>query len=287
MTHDRAYTWLMLVPALILALGLAGDAPQQSPASTTPAADLPPALPASAAREPTLERLQWAREVDGDSPITALEIRNDFGDIRARKAGDRRLEAWMVVQRLDPHGERVGFTVERRGSVVALAVAYPPGRVRDTEPQAPKNSYDRLDLVVYLPPGVALRASTLRGEIEVRRLESDVDVSTLEGAIHVRTTGAVRIRTAGGSASALIAAAALAAAGPPLIVESDSGPLRVVLPRGAEPELRVETSGKISTPLALRLSTAAGRTRGLLGPASARRLLLVTSGSGDVTIERE
>ena len=45
-----------------------------------------------------------------------------LGDIRARGTGERSLDASMVVQRLDTAGDKVGFAVERRGSVVALVV---------------------------------------------------------------------------------------------------------------------------------------------------------------------
>ncbi len=237
--------------------------------------------------EPPIERLQWAREVDGPQPITALEVRNDFGDIRARAAGDRRLEAWMVVQRLDRAGERLGFTVERRGGVVALVVGYPPGRVKDSDPHPPKDSYDRLDLVVYVPKGVTLRAQTLRGQVEVRRLKSDVEATTLDGPVLLAASGSVRARTAGGEVTALIDDDALATEGPPLLLESESGAIHVTLPARGEAELRVETAGLLSTKLPVLRSQAGGRTRATLASASAKRLLLVRSGSGAVTIERD
>ncbi len=260
---------MIAIAAVLFSMGVAAaDAPQTRP-------------------EPPIERLQWAKEVDGPQPITAIEVRNDFGDIRARAAGDRRLEAWMVVQRLDPAGERLGFTVERRGEVVALVVAYPPGRVRDADPSLPKDSYDRLDLVVYVPKGVSLRAHTLRGQVEVRRLKSDVEAATLDGPIFLATSGSVRARSASGAVTALLDKEVLSAEGPPLLLESEAGAIRVSLPPSAEAELRAETAGPLSTNLPVLRSEARGRTRATLAPASARRLLLVRSGSGAVTIERE
>ena len=182
----------------LFTLGLAAvaaAAPQQPPAE-------PSASPSP--RAFAMDRLQWSKDVDGAEPITAIEVRNDFGDIRARAAGDRKLEATMVVQRLDLAGEKVGFTVERRGSVVALDVAYPPGRVRDSESHPAKDSYDRLDLVVFVPPGVTLRAQTLRGRVEARGLKSDVEASTLDGPIFVRTEGGVQARTDSGTVTAML-----------------------------------------------------------------------------------
>jgi hypothetical protein len=148
--------------------------------------------------EVKIERLTWAKDVDGDAPIRTIEVRNDFGDIRARLAPDRRLDMLAVVQRLDPGPEGVGFTVERRGDVVALTVSYPPGRVRDGEPDAPKTSYDRLDLTLFVPEGVTLGAHTLRGIVEVRGLRSDVRAATRDGSLTVATTGSLQARSAAG-----------------------------------------------------------------------------------------
>src|SRR4029453_1062093 len=147
-----------ILSSSLLALGLfaAVAAAQESAPSPSP----------SPARAFDMDRLQWSKDVDGAEPITAIEVRNDFGDIRARGAGDRRLEATMVVQRLDTAGDKVGFTVERRGGVVALQIGNPPGRTPDSDPHPAKDSYDRLDLVVFVPRGVTLRAHTLRGRVE-------------------------------------------------------------------------------------------------------------------------
>lgn len=256
----------------------------QAPPPPTPA---PSPSPSPAQREVVIERLQWTKAIDGPEPITAMEVRNDFGDIRARLAGDRTLEAWMVVQRLDPAGERVGFTVERRGGAVALVVGYPPGRVRDAVPHPAKDSYDRLDLVVFVPEGVTLRAHTLRGQVEVRGLKSDVEAATLDGPVFLRTTGAVQARTGGGEITAWLDAAPFDKSGPPLLLQSRSGPIVVTLPAGAQPDLRVETGGEIATALDVRRSRRNGRARATLPAPASARLLLVSSGAGAVRIERE
>jgi hypothetical protein len=267
----------------LFTLGLAAvaaAAPQQPPAEPAPSASPSP-------RAFAMDRLQWSKDVDGAEPITGIEVRNDFGDIRARAAGDRKLEATMVVQRLDLAGEKVGFTVERRGSVVALDVAYPPGRVRDSESHPAKDSYDRLDLVVFVPPGVTLRAQTLRGRVEARGLKSDVEASTLDGPIFVRTEGGVQARTDSGTVTAMLNPAALAAAGAPMLLQSNSGPITLWLPPRETGDLRVETAGEVKSRLALRRSKLQGRTRAVLGAATAPRQVVVSSRTGAVSVERE
>lgn len=267
-----------LAPA-VLGLACAAAAPQQpTPTPLAPAA--------TGQRELAMDRYQWAKDVDGARPITTIEIRNDFGDIRARRAEDRRLDASMVVQRLDVAGERLGFTVERRGGVVALVVAYPPGRVKDADPDPPKDTYDRLDLVVFVPQGVTLRAHTLRGRVEVRGLKSDVEASTLDGPIFVRTAGTVQARTAGGELTVMLDAAAVSGAGAPIVLRSGSGPITLTLPPKGQPEVRVTTGGTIASKLPLRRRPGP-RAEASLGRPGAGRLVVVDSATGRVRVERE
>jgi hypothetical protein len=268
MTVSRC--WTRRIGRLLFAPLLAGAA-----AVTVPAADL------------KIDRLHWEKDVDGPAPITRLEIRNDFGDVRARRAGDRRIEASAVVQRLDADPAGVGFTVERHGPVVALVVAYPPGHVRDADPNPPKDSYDRLDLVVYVPEGVALRAETLRGRIEIRGLKSDVEAATLDGPLSVVTTGSVRARTAGGAITAIVEASALAhPENGPMLFESGTGAITVTVPERAPIDLRAETSGPLSSELRMHRKQGA-RTRAWKASGRSRRLVLVRSDSGAIQVLRD
>lgn len=247
----------------------------------------PPASPGPAEPrthgELKIDRLSWAREVDGDAPIRTLEVRNDFGDVRARLAPDRRLEALAVVQRLDPGKDGVGFTVERRGSVVALVVAYPPGRIRDADPEPAKDSYDRLDLAVFVPEGISLVAHTLRGQVEVRGLRSDVRAVTRDGPVFVSTTGGLQARSDSGEITARMEKSE----GPgPLLLETVTGAIRVTL--GPQPglDLRVETAGMLTSDFPVQRQQVGGRLRAWSAIGRPTRTLLVASGSGTVEIRR-
>ena len=255
--------------AALFAAGLAAPSPGPPPAS-------PPPSPAPS-REVTIERLQWSRAVDGPEPVTAIEVRNDFGDIRARYAADQTLDVSMVVQRLDPGPQRVGFTVERRGPVLALVVGYPPGRIKDADPRPPKDSYDRLDLVVFVPAGVTLRAHTLRGLVEARGLRSDVEAATLDGSILVAATGTIQARSATGEITATIAAEALAGTGAPLLFQSGSGPVNLFLPAAGSAELRIDAGGEVTSKVPLDRRTSGGRTRATATLGAGERLVVVTT----------
>ncbi len=104
----------------------------------------PVAVASPGARDLVIERLQWSKPVDGPEPITTFDVRNDFGDIRARRPGIGCSTCRWSSNGSTSAGDKVGFTVERRGNTIALVVSYPPGRVRDSVAQPAKDSYDRL-----------------------------------------------------------------------------------------------------------------------------------------------
>jgi hypothetical protein len=230
--------------------------------------------------EVKIERLTWVKEVDGEAPIRTIEVRNDFGDIRARLAPDRRLDMLAVVQRLDPGPDGVGFTVERRGSVVALTVAYPPGRVKDAVPDPPKASYDRLDLTIFVPEGVTLGAHTLRGMVEVRGLKSDVRAATRDGVIRVATTGSVQARTEEGEITASLDRSQGTG---PLVLQSVSGPIQVILAPGPAVDVEVLTTGRVTSDFDLKDEKGHRVARRHGGPP---RTLLISSQTGPVELRR-
>jgi hypothetical protein len=228
-----------------------------------------------------LERFHWSKDVGGEAPIRALEVVNDYGDVRARLVKEPTLEASGVIQRLDPGPAGVGVTVERRGSVVAITVAYPPGRQQDADPDPRQDRMDRLDLTVFVPAGVAFGARTIRGIVEARGLESDVTAATRAGDISVTTSGAVQARTVEGQVRVLLRPGSAQA---PIVLQSVSGSLSLTVPAGADLDIRAETSGALSTDFPLKREAAAGRTRlsGVLGRGGRDVLAFSETGSVEV-----
>ncbi len=229
-----------------------------------------------------LDRLAWGIDADGPHPIGRLEIVNFYGDVRARYAGDRRIEAAAVIQRLGPEAQRVGWVIERREETLVLFVTPPPGRIQDTDHQPAKAAFDRLDLVVYVPEGVRLRVDTLHGLIEGRGLRSDVEARSPLGDVLVTTSGALSVQAGGGRVYA-----AFGAGSPelPVVVSSRGGPVTVALPPTPDLSLRVESAGQVSTKLAVERSQIGPRNvvRATLG--AGRRPVLVDSATGDVLVQ--
>ncbi len=275
--------------AAMMLVALASRAADEAPVPPSPSPAAPAASPHPAsggglgqpayAPDVKLERFEWEKEVDGEKPIHALRVFNDYGDIRARFAGDRRAAVWAVIQRLGESG--VGVTLERRGDVVAIHVAYPPGRKQDSDPEPRKDAHDRVDLVVYVPQGVSLEAHTFRGLFEARKLKSDLRASTRDGSIFALTTGAVSARSDSGSITVFPGAAA--PGGAPLVLETRSGAIEVTLPeKGADFDLRAESAASIETDLALARASRGARHVATGTSGTGGRLLLATSESGRI-----
>ncbi|HLA78131.1 MAG TPA: hypothetical protein VJU18_11180 [Vicinamibacteria bacterium] len=238
--------------------------------------------PPSEAKAVKMDRLTWGKEVDGEAPIRHLEVRNDYGDIRARFTEERKLGAWAVVQRLDPGPEGgVGFTVERRGDTIALTVAYPPGRTRDRDPSPPQDSYDRLDLTVFIPEGLSLGATTLRGMVEARGLRSDLSARTLAGNVFAASSGTIQALTSGGAISAFLTGDP-GTSPRPYFFQSATGPITLTLPPTANLALDLRTGGQVTSVFPVK--RAPGRAHGQLGRGG--RLLLAVSDTGPLELRR-
>jgi hypothetical protein len=282
------------VLAACCAWTVAASVAQQPAPPPSPSPSPSPAPPGAAGSPDThaglrIDRFRWSRQVDGAAPIRALEIVNDYGDVRLRGSKERVLEASAVIQRLDAEGRAVGVTVERRGDVVALTVAYPAGRLQDAEPDPPKDRMDRLDLAVFVPAGVAVSARTIRGIVEARGLDSDVHAATRRGAIDVTTSGSVQARSAEGAITVQLQPAprrleqGAEAAAAPVVLQSGKGAVLLTLPpRGYE--VRAETSGALRSDLPLARSSGGGRNRlsGVLGKGE--RQVLIHSDSGSIEV---
>lgn len=266
---------------VVLCATLCGAGPGATQDPTPPAP--PAARPSGAdpAQGLRIERFQWSKDVAGEHPIHALEIVNDYGDIRARQADEPTIEATGVIQRLDPGPQGVGVTVERRGDVVALTVGYPAGRQQDADPAPPKDRMDRLDLTVFVPAGVAFGARTIRGMVEARGFASDVAAATSAGNISVATSGAVQARTDSGQVSVSLRPGQ---ATRPIVLQSASGGLRLTVPRSSDLEIRAETGGAASADFPLERVKLGDRSRlsGSLGHGG--RDVLIYSETGSVEV---
>ena len=261
-----------LALCLGVALGASAARGQEGPAGST-------------GKEFKIERFEWQSEPALAEAVRSLVVRNDYGDIRARLAGDGLVTVSAVIQRLGTAPD-IGVNVERHGDALVVSVVSPPGRRAVDSERPGKTEVDRADLVVYVPETMALQVSSLRGMVEVRRLKRAVDVSTMDGEIRAETEGPVRARTRSGDVSVWIGGAADA----PSLIETASGNVWLSLQEGAS-QLQVETSGKVTSAVPLKDESGpaagpGGRHRMVAQDGHAGVPVVVRSESGAVEVSQ-
>jgi hypothetical protein len=254
-----------------LSLGVEGAPGQEAPAA-------PPS------KSFAIERFEWQAEPALSKAVRRLIVRNDYGDIRARFAGDGVVMVTATLQRLGSAPD-IGVNVERHGDALVVSVVSPPGRRAVSVERPGKTEVDRADVVVYVPENAALEATSLRGIVEARRLKGRVDARTLDGEIRAESEAAVRALSGSGDITVSVGVAADAAS----LIETGSGNVWLSLQEGANHVLQVETSGRVTSAVALEEETAAaarpGGRRRMTTPGGHHGVpVIVRSESGAVEI---
>ena len=229
-------------------------------------------------KEFRIDRFDWEAEPGLARSVKRLVVRNDYGDVRARSAGDGPLLVHAVIQRLGS-GPDIGVNVERHGEVLSVTVVAPPGRRAVSEERPAKTAVDRADMVVYVPEGALLEATTLRGIVEARRLKGPVEAETLDGEIRVDAAGAVRARSSSGSITVVLDKAAAAS-----LIETRTGTAWLSLKEGSDYRLIVEPGGNVTSEIPLKEDTTAPRRRLTALGGAALTPVVVRSDWGDVEI---
>lgn len=256
------------------------------------------------------------------APGTTLRILSAAGPVSVRAAeGD---QARVVGHRRHAgRGEEpMRLSLRREGDEV-LVCAYFPDRQRcDAEGlrgSTDRRHRERAELVVELPRGVNLRATTGTGEVSVEGATggvgvrtgngavrvgpgaAEVDVSTGNGRVEVeRAQGPVRVATGSGRVRAATARGPVnvstgnggidarmddVAPGAAMSFRSGNGAVRLVVPQDLSARFEATTgNGEVKLDLPLRLSGGVrrGTVRGTLGGGGP--LLSIRTGNGDVSL---
>lgn len=233
-----------------------------------------------------VENVSWLGSVeDGRSVV----VSNGFGDVRARFGGhDGQVEIFATLQHFAAEGPRLTVAAKESPAGVEVSVGY---RVEQdgawvTAPQPGQKK--RADVVVFVPQGAPLAASTGHGLIEVDGTKSDVRATTVSGEIQVRKVdGDLDLTTDSG---AILAALGAREAGRRQSLISGSGDLTVVLSEDANLTVRVATGGLISTDFSLRIerrenSRAIKQGEAVIGKGTTE--LVMSSESGHLRLVRQ
>lgn len=171
----------------------------------------------------------------------AVEVENLLGEIRVRVGDAKAMDVHAVVQRhaKDPREPKVGFAEGPAGQ--RIVASFTEG---GAEAALPEFARRRIDLVVTVPPGTALELRSDADLIEVKGDVGDLVAESASGDLRLWLGRPARVRTDRGSIFAYLLGDGWSL---PASFETLTGPIEVELPATADVDLRLETTGRIST----------------------------------------
>lgn len=195
----------------------------------------------------------------------AIEIRGVNGDVRAEfTSGDEVVvTAVKRARRSDPDDVEIEV-VEHAGGFTICAV-YPSDGRRPNECRrgGGRNSMRDNDVSVHftvqVPAGVVFEGHTVNGDVDVRDLQSDVVVGTVNGSIDLETSGVAEASTVNGSIDARMGRADWTGG---LEFSTVNGGITLAVPEGFGAELDVRTvNGHIETDFPVTMTGRFNRRR--------------------------
>ncbi|HKQ63144.1 MAG TPA: hypothetical protein VJS92_17790 [Candidatus Polarisedimenticolaceae bacterium] len=205
----------------------------------------PPSAPPAAAPDEHWEKTneQWFESIPAGGRVRVV---NPFGNVYARFGGyEARVEILATIQQLDDG--RPAPQVHRDAVESGIDVT-----VVDAEPgAAAAERRDRVDLVVFVPKGTPLEAETDKDKIEIKGLKSDVAARSARGDVSIRgVAGRVRAHSARGQISVALEGGATQE---PQELSTETGDIEAYLWEDAAVEVRLATSGEISTDFSIQI----------------------------------
>jgi hypothetical protein len=234
----------------------------------TPKPDAPVRHP----KEFKIERFQWTAEPSLVVGIKRIELRNDYGDVRARVGIPGMLEVHSVLQRLGTGPDDVGVNVIRHEEVLAITVTYPPARVVTAAAAARTDRplrHGGLRAPTWTSP------NRCAGIVETRNLhrERGADLGEIAspppghpGAVRRSITGVPKDDGRSGVS----------------LLESETGTVSVTFPSGSDVDVRAQTGGKITGNLPVQVESDSSRRRLTFRSGPGSHALFIRSQRGDV-----
>ena len=177
---------------------------------------------AGTTRAPLLQRVQWQSNEDG---LAAVHFFNALGDIHLKQgsAGFLGIDAIGQCRTAEP-----GFSADRNGQTLTVVTA--------------GADCDRVDVVLFAPPGMRLEVASEDGRITGKALRNAIEARSTTGDIALSAAGPVAASTDSGVLRINPMAAKWAE---PLRLVSDSGRMVVAVPAG---DIQVDacTTGRVS-----------------------------------------
>jgi len=186
------------------------------------------------------ESAQWLEKIE---PGGTVRVVNPLGDIRARFGGyENQVEILATLQYTDQQTSVPEVTLNRVGEGLDVSTRWTEGEGAGR---------GRVDLVVFVPQGATLDARTEDGLLEAKGLKSNLIASSLQGEIMIRSIrGRINVKSSRGAISAALERGATEQ---PQSITTETGDIEVYLWEDAAMQVRLATSGEISTDFSIEI----------------------------------
>ena len=222
-----------------------------------------------------------------------VEVKGVNGDVRAVFTSGSEVEVTAAKhsRRSDPEDVKIEV-IEHDGGVTICAVYPTPRRARqenrcevgDSWHSSNEDNDVVVDFEVQIPAGVKFDGRTVNGEMSAEGLKADVTASTVNGSVHVTTTGIAEAQTVNGSVYVEMGRADWTN---DLEFSTVNGSVTLILPSQLNAEVRASSvNGDLVTDYPMTVSGRFGRRRmqGTIG--SGGRSLSLSTVNGEIRLRK-
>src|SRR2546422_4294483 len=192
-----------------------------------------------------------------------IEIKGVNGDVRAvaGSGGETEVTATKRAKRSDPDEVKIEVVEHEGGGTICAVYPSEGRRANECRPGEGGHMSTRendvvVEFTVHVPAGVKFVGKTVNGEVEAASLRGDVVASTVNGGIHISTSGYAEATTVNGSIAAAMGKASWTDG---VEFRTVNGGITLDLPPGLSAEGRAQTGdGGIFTDFPLLVGGAVG-----------------------------
>lgn len=191
------------------------------------------------------DRREWNLELPKDGPVT---VNNPWGDIRVRTHLKEEVYVLANIQHHQQDKRAMELVIDNESKNKLGLKAHFDGEHKKSTPAdwAPR----RIDLTVFVPAKQALSLETTKGLAEVRGLEAPLGVKTHTGNARLRVKNTVDLYSDYGDVQVFFTNTRWLKASR---IETRASDIEVILPKGAQSEVSIETHGQITTDFSLTI----------------------------------
>jgi len=237
------------------------------------------ATPARAQNE-----FQWRGRLSSGQTI---EIKNINGAISASSSssGDVEVVATKTARRSNPADVRIEVVPGSKGMTICAVYPSVPGKEPnvcapgDEGHMNTQNNDTQVHFEVRIPAGVNFTGTSVNGEIRAESLQSDADLTTVNGSIRITTTGTAVASTVNGSVDVTMGRAYFPEGAS---FKSVNGTITLNFADALDADLNAETlNGSIQSdfPITVRGTVSKHRLRGTIGNGGQTLNLSTVNGS--------